>query len=443
MISLSKDVFFFPHNENFIIYVANSGLTALVNQDTIKLINSIKQKGEIPEEMNMVKSLLKLGVLTRNENSVVSKKTTIEFKPTSVTFLPSYKCNLKCSYCYSNGGENAKTSIDTDAAFAAIDVIMKNASKSKSKEVTMGFHGGGEPLHNTNIDFIRETIEYFKYSANKNKLNSKISCTTNGLGLPKYASLIKSSFTRVNLSFDGTPEIQNQQRPKIDGSPSYPDVLESIEFMEREKISYGIRATITKNSSNYLLEIFEHFAAISKSVKTYHFEPLFECGRCLTTKTEAPDPITFTKNFLNAQKTATKRGIELYYSAASIGRKSNYFCGAVGKNFFITPECKITTCLEACRDDEKINEIFHVGFFNRETLKYVLDRNKIAFLQKREVNNIRNCLNCFCKYTCSGDCLIKVLKQTGDIFSTDGNKRCEINRSLTIDQFETLYKNQN
>ena len=139
MISLSKDVFFFPHNENFIIYVANSGLTALVNQDTIKLINSIKQKGEIPEEMNMVKSLLKLGVLTRNENSVVSKKTTIEFKPTSVTFLPSYKCNLKCSYCYSNGGENAKTSIDTDAAFAAIDVIMKNASKSKSKEVTMGY----------------------------------------------------------------------------------------------------------------------------------------------------------------------------------------------------------------------------------------------------------------------------------------------------------------
>ena len=75
-----------------------------------------------------------------------------KFEPTEVTFMPTYKCNLKCVYCYSKGGEEIGNDLEWEVAKAAINLIIYNAEKNEMGKTTLGFHGGGEPFLDSNMD---------------------------------------------------------------------------------------------------------------------------------------------------------------------------------------------------------------------------------------------------------------------------------------------------
>ena len=59
------------------------------------------------------------------------------------------------------------------------------------------------------------------------------------------------------------------------------------------------------------------------------------------------------------------------------------------------------------------------------------------------IDTMTGCGDCFAKYSCSGDCLAKVLASTGSLHGNDsGGFRCETNRTLIReDLYEMLSKN--
>jgi len=442
-LKVTKEMFVVPTtNGEYILYAPLQGALMRVNQGVIGFLKRVNA-GESPwaTDANLTRQLIDSKILVSGSKDLVGNDDCFRqpksYDPTGVTLLPTYNCNLRCVYCYANAGEALTPNMPIEIAESAIDLIVKNALKTRQKSVSLGFHGGGEPFLPGHKDVVIRSTEYFRRKARLNNLQSSVGAVTNGVMRSDYLDWVVQNFDSLSISLDGTEDIQNRQRPKYsktrDGA-SFPEVLSSIKFLEERKFKYGVRATITSETVGRMSEIVDFFASICPSVSSYHLEPLFECGRCKTTKELAPTEEAFLINLIEAQKTAKALGKSVYYSGGSLEKISDHFCGAAGSNFFVTPLGDVTTCLEVCRAEDPRSQIFYIGKYNPQTKKFEFDQNKLANLKNRKVGNMPYCADCFAKFNCAGDCLAKSFSQTNSLLCNEGNSRCRINQGILLNE---------
>ena len=239
------------------------------------------------------------------------------------------------------------------------------------------------------------------------------------------------NFIGLNLSFDGTEDIQNYHRPLANGKGSYKKVIDTVKRMNDKNFSYGVRATVTAKSVANMDKYAEFFGSMCK-IKIIQFEPTFTCGRCLYTGIETPSPDEFIAGYRKAKKIAGDLGISVIYSGARLNTITTIFCKASGDSFCVTPNGDVTSCYEVCSNDDPRSEVFFYGKYDKGEKGFIFKDSKLAYLRKRTINNITHCENCFCKYHCAGDCLAKA-SDGKDLLSIRNQNRCKINQTLTID----------
>jgi uncharacterized protein len=428
-------------NGNYVMYSPLKGQVLEVTPSVIKELQNIKLGKESKLEGNIEKTLLERGFIGEKfpEIDITKFVENETYMPTSVTLMPSWDCSLVCGYCYSHGGENPGELMDVNIAKSAVNFIIKNAKEKKIKKINLGYHGAGEPLMPKNIPWINNLNNYTREKAKENNLKVNISSATNGFLSLKNLEWIVKNLDSVNVSLDGPEDIQNKQRPHKLLGPSYKSVARAINYFEQHKFKYGIRATITEDSVNKMEEILRHFMKIS-SLKQFHLEPLFECGRCETTGLKAPSSEDFIRNFIKTKELARENNVRLYSSGSDLEKIGFKFCGAAGSNFFITPNGKVTSCLEVSRPTDDMNEIFIIGGFDKEKNEFAFNQNKLSALRKRTVQNVEGCEDCFAKYNCSGDCLAKSCAVSGSLYNSKGNVRCEVNQALLLHEIKQKLK---
>ncbi|MGV8152494.1 MAG: radical SAM protein [Candidatus Nanoarchaeia archaeon] len=440
---LTKELFVIPENylegngENYYLYAPLKGSMLKVSPGAVGLLQKIKMG--IPAEKSnicILENFLKYGVLTdKLELSEIKDKNNPLYLPTSVTLIPTHSCNLRCVYCYARAGEDVGNLMPLEIANSAVDYVIKNALETNSKRVHLGFHGGGEPLLESNFQVIIPVVERFKELAKQNGFIYGVSSATNGV-IQNKSNLewVINNFNSLNISLDGPKEIQDIQRPKADSSSSgsFNLVVETINYLNERKFNYGLRATITNDSVSRMPKILEFFTSFSKK-KVFHLEPLFECGRCKTTNVKAPSSEDFLKYSRQTRDLAEKLGVSVYYSGGKLGEIGSYFCGALGSNFFVTPSGDVSTCLEVTRPKDDKAEIFLIGNYN-PSFGFQIDLSKIKNLKNRSIENLSHCTDCFAKYNCKGDCPAKVCSQSGDINNPENNFRCISNQGLLFDE---------
>ena len=96
-------------------------------------------------------------------------------------------------------------------------------------------------------------------------------------------------------------DIQNRQRPLENGQGSFGLVYKTAKRFSEKGYPFDIRTTITDDSVNRLKEIYEFFQREFKP-RTINFEPLYECGRCHTSKSKEPDYQEYVANFIGLIK---------------------------------------------------------------------------------------------------------------------------------------------
>jgi uncharacterized protein len=442
---LAKELFEVPYKGRTFLYAPLSESVLEVSQGLIFFLNQIKQ-GKDPRTINpdLTDKLLRARILTKKQDEkIVSKSCSGSelYLPTSVTLLPTYDCNLRCKYCYARAGEEVGKVMDKEVAKSSLDFIIENAIQLKKRQIHLGFHGGGEPLYPANRQLLDYAVNYLKEKAKSSNLKYSISAVSNGLWGENTFKWAIENLNNVNISLDGPKDIQNSQRPIDEEGKigSYDIVINTIKMLEAtktkdgKKFPYGIRATITDASVGRMEEIIGFFHSVSSN-KSFHLEPLFECGRCAKSNAKSPKPEDFLENFLKAERKAKELGIEIYYSGGSLEKIGQTFCGACGSNFFVTPNGYVTSCLEACRENDAVSNVFYIGKFNAQTKQFEFDNDRINTLKGRRVEKISFCEYCFGKYNCSGDCPAKVFEQTGDIMDPSNNWRCIINLGLLTER---------
>lgn len=425
---LTKELFVIPNGENFILYAPLKRAVAEVNEDVMILLKRIKTGENIGDMKKKLDQLKQVGIVTEGETPIIKYIPEKDFNPTSVTIIPSLNCNLRCIYCYSRAGEGVGKIMNIEVAKSAIDFIIRNAKAKGDKKVGLDFHGGGEPFIGINMGLIKEAVKYFRNQAASYNLTPRVTSITNGVMNKETLEWVASNFDELNISFDGPEDIQNKQRPTIEEGNSFSDVLKTVKYLESRKFKYQLRATITKDSVSRMPEIVEFFSSISS---TDHFllEPLFECGRCKTSKVEAPSPEDYLKYLIKSRKVAEKLGRMANYSGSIIEGVYDCFCGSLDKGFFcVLPEGDVTSCLEVCRTSDPRANIFIIGKYDFDAKKFIFYKDRIQTLRSRNVDNIPNCADCFAKYNCAGDCPAKVYTQSGSLFDTSNNIRCDMKR---------------
>jgi len=321
-------------------------------------------------------------------------------------------------------------------AEAAIDLVAHNTLELGRDHFSVGFHGGGEPTYHW--DLMVRCSRYAQKLARKHHLQVQLSTATGGVMLPSRARWLAENMSGgSSISLDGPPEFQNAQRPVRGNLESFDSVYHTLKQWAALGFSYGIRATITRESVRHMADIVSLVAAEFRTRKL-HYEPLSACGRCLRTGMPAPDPEEFADSYIEALARAQELDVKLVYSGARMQELSDSYCGGGRAGYlWLTHDGYITACFEVLDRKDPRAGLFFVGRYDPQSRSFHVDLSRLAALQKRRVQNLPSCANCISKWHCAGDCMAKAAL-AGDLYDPTLSERCVINQKLALHYVASL-----
>jgi uncharacterized protein len=344
---------------------------------------------------------------------------------TVVLFLTN-QCNLRCTYCYASSGDYPERRMSWEMAKAAIDLVLFEVAKRKGGTLTLGFHGGGEPSMNWTV--LKRSVEHVIALAKQYGVTCQISGAFNGSWSQRTLDFILNHFTEISLSFDGTPKVQNAQRPTSSNHGSSSKVERTLRALDQALFSYGIRMTVTEFSVDALAESVRYICE-NFSPKRIQAEPVFASGRAVESRSAIRDQGLFVDRFLEALEITRRFGIELFYSGARIPEVTTRFCLAPTHAFIVTPEGDVTTCFEVFGREHPESQNFVVGQYIGNGC-FEIDSKKLGRHLARTVEGLSYCRDCYCRWSCAGDCAAKTcIGRSADSFRP--SERCFVNQEIT------------
>jgi uncharacterized protein len=338
-------------------------------------------------------------------------------------------------YCY-NSKERAEVqekSLPLDIAKAGIDEFFTN---NQSRHIR--FYGPGEPT--MEFQLMKEITDYARQKGG-NAVTTELQ--TNGAFSPKVREWILNNLNIVWVSFDGTPNIQNEQRPMGDKlAPSAPIIEENVKWLNENKgnrnLMVGARVTMTDLNVNRQIEMVDYFNKLG--IKYIWTDPIFSEVRkrpvCEDNGREEMyhiDLEAYVNNFIEAHRYAKQKGV--FYGSfliCNFDGEAKINCRACTPVPHLTTDGYVSACDMALDGENAYHmDCFIYGKWDEHNKKFIYFDNKIKALQNRNIDNLAHCKNCIAKLHCGGHCLGEVQNETGKL---DGQK-VEICKAV-----KTLYK---
>ncbi len=438
-LALNPRVSVFRHKGGVYLFDPATRTCASINEAMLAFITEPGNAGSLDglcdndhkELTGIITQLRRLGVLLEPETVDKSKRAAVPDHPAAMTHLAIFvttKCNLRCAYCYAQGGDTERT-INKDTwrpvmvHFFASLIASGAQEKANRKSVNLAIHGGGEAT----VEFasLKDIVTEFYGRARAAGLQPSVGMGTNGTYHDAVHRWIIENNIGVYISLDGPRAIQNRLRPFRSGQPSYDLVARNLQGLVKAGRRVSVRATITDESVETMEETIE--VAKQLGLAAVHFEPVTLTGRCSTTALAKPDADQFAQNFLRSFLLGLKLDVNVRYSGMRcFEHHYPQFCAACGQNFCVTPDGNITTCYEVLNSTDPAASLFFIGKVDPVQGRVALAQERIEQLQQRVAENMEACRDCFLRYNCAGDCPLKSFRYSHrDLYSPDPY-RCRI-----------------
>jgi len=168
-----------------------------------------------------------------------------------IAFLPTYKCNFKCVYCFEDRKslETVANKKDEIRVYELINWIDGYQQKFNFKKLGIVFYGG-EPLVNKRK--LIECIAGIKSWSEKKNINFHFSVVTNGSLLEKNAIdfMIRNGLKEIQITLDGDKDIHNQRRPFKNGSGSFDCIFKNLEICINKGVDVSLRMNIDRHNAS-------------------------------------------------------------------------------------------------------------------------------------------------------------------------------------------------
>jgi uncharacterized protein len=414
------EIFIIPHKDNYIIFAPLKQIAFIGNKQMVNMIAREQTENNSTGNKPAKEFVDKLGLLLPDALPE-EDLSDFSYEPITVVLMMGNKCNLRCVYCYANSGERASEKMTWEIARIGIDIVAKNAQTRGLDSFELSFHGGGEPTANWQV--LKKSVEY----ARKKPIRSIVSMASNGIMSRAKRRFVAENFDGISLSFDGLPHIQNMQRPTINGKPSFPILEKTIKAFDHSGLAYGIRMTVMPKHINLLVKMVE-FVCENTGAGHIQVEPVFPEGRGKNEVWTDKALSIFAEQYPEALSIAQKNSREFFYSGATPDSITNRFCTAAVDALVLLPSGDISSCFEIHSRRHSKADDYIFGKIVKD--KVLISKDKWKSVIARTGNSIEYCQDCFCLYSCAGDCMSKTFSGSSpDLFSPSW--RCQINRELS------------
>jgi uncharacterized protein len=342
------------------------------------------------------------------------------YRPTTAVLLLSSRCNLRCTYCYANGGEAPVQDLSMEVARPVIDEVCRCAAEQGQSRFELTFHGGGEPLQAW--DTMQAAVAY----ARGLDLPCHVSMVSNGVCTRGQRAWLLDNLDSLSISFDGRPETQDRQRPFASGHPSCHAVLRTLAALDGAGFSYGIRMTATAPWRGQLAGDVR-FICEETGCQVIQVEPAFNTRRGRHRGPAIEESHAFVDGFMEAFEIASQSGRKLAYSGARPWALTQAFCTAPYGALVVNPAGSLVACYEVADSNHPLAAVSTLG--RVQDGRVVHDEQARRALWSYLEEKRAGCRDCFCYWHCAGDCYTRSFAAAAG--PERSNPRCLMNREIT------------
>jgi len=398
-------------NEILIINLIN-GATDIINK---KEYTKLVDKNFIDIDQDIIKQLIKRRYLF---NSIYDYKTFINNLEETIDkaestgipnflIIPTYACNLNCTYCYEQSYEInhyktiSKQEFVIDKQFEFINFILNNIDSEINKKDVKITIMGGEPLLKKNIYVIRYILEKIQ------KENFSSNIITNGVEVDYFLDdLVKYNVNHLQITLDGSQNIHNKRRIFHNGAGSFNEIIENIGNVLSKGIKINLRVNVDKENINDLPELAD--ILIEKFENNSLLNPyiyLLQDGGCSGSSNIVSEQIGIEEIYkLENENPNMKIFYKKFHPSSfldSIFSNQKFYpslrhCSASSNQYILDYKGNIYKCWHGIGNDNYSTGSFLGNFKLNSSLE--------KEWKKRTVNEIEECIACKYKYICGTGC---------------------------------------
>ena len=414
-------------NSEYAILNPVSGSFDIMGEREYKLIQNLSKEKALDEEFYGY--LLDRGYVFNNQNdqdNAINKayedfKKELADSQVQLMLVPTYGCNLACSYCFQHGMGNKLNLITKETVDAFFNYAGLHFSENSQKPFITLF--GGEPLVDSTAqkNIIRYIVD--KCAAQ----NYELSVVTNGYDFVSYIDILKKArIKEIQFTLDGSKEIHDSRRATVSKKGTFNRIIEGIEAAIKNKMPVNLRSVFDIENIEDMVNLADYLdekrwldlpADLFKTQIGRNYE-LFECyakPQHLLTQVELWGKfVSLNKKYpiLSKYHKPDFKGIRHIVDEGEMYMASFDTCPACKTEWVFDLYGNIYGCTASCGRSEYI-----LGTFWPEVN---LNDDVINKWKSRDVKNIPECGDCKYDVICGGGCgVIAANKNNGNILSPD------------------------
>ena len=415
--------------ENYLLYHYPSYNLIWVNKTVYMVLSSIKSGFSLQEisskynikieQLKVLSSKLESICCNNLPSTTKTEEASKEKELNRITLHISNDCNLRCKYCYANGGNyhQKRSLMNIETADAFIEFCTKNFISIKQ----IVFFGG-EPLLNINcMKYICNKFESL-YKEKAITFIPQFSIITNGTIISEeIISFIKQYIHSISVSIDGPKFLNDANRIYKDGKGSYNNISQFIHTLQnRTNVDIRYESTYTKDhlKAQYTYEdirqfLKNEFGLSGSIVNEQNFKDIID--------KEIDDVLNLDLNEKALSEDNFKNLPHGFWNilSALIYKEPVQVCPIAKKTLAINVNGDIYPChilngtQTVCLGNIKRDNIFNTS----ETDKIITEKFKLK-------QNIE-CQNCWAQKLCGGCALKKYYNTEKGIFTEPNTEYCQ------------------
>ena len=329
----------------------------------------------------------------------------IDNTQTQLMLIPTYGCNLACTYCYQHGIDAEYAVITKETVDAFFNYAKKNFSdKSKKPFITLF---GGEPLVNSPRQ--RAIIEHIVSRCAEE--GYEMAAVTNGYDFTEYAELLKKvKIKEIQFTLDGSRDVHDARRATANKKGTFDNVIAGIDAAVKNGFPVNLRTVVDLENIRDIVKLAEYLddkgwldlpPELFKTQLGRNYE-LFDCyfkPQHLMTQAELwAEYSALSKEYPILEKFHRPdfKGIRHMIDTGELYMASFDTCPAAKTEWVFDLNGEIYGCTASCGRKEYL-----LGTFYPEV---TLDAAAVEKWQCRNVRNIEKCKSCKYDVICGGGC---------------------------------------
>lgn len=326
----------------------------------------------------------------------------------TLTLIVSRDCNLRCKYCYADGGayQKERMYMSKDIALQTIDLFLNSKDGFRFHEIVFF---GGEPA--LNLPVIRSVAEYIEnlFISGKIAHRPDMGLVTNGTHITdEFCELVEKYALQVTVSLDGPPEINDSLRLDAGGQGTSNAIARGIRKLQQATSGREprmIECTVTNKhlQSGLAYDDLAKYFIDTFGIRQHHIVPVcdwneshLELSEAEAVQWETAMYTRFVEALAEGNLQVTKLGIRAVRMLNS-KRFNPFLCIAGFTSLTVDADGSIYPCYQLNNDSCYMGHISAPDVLGSDRLHEIMN----AFVKNNKLHHSQ-CTSCWIRALCTG-----------------------------------------